>query len=285
MEERDFAGAIRSKKRNIVLCAILGVVLLFAGVIMIPLEKVPLGIAGIAVGIGLFIYSAKLSKDLKKFAAPLVQSVLEEKLEVESYEPTKYFDRKLVKDTKLFTGWSSITGSDLVTAKYRGISLSFCDLDLTHEESSGKDSTTTITDFEGVFMEVTTHRSVGSPVWVKEQGKGLFNSKVIEMESETFNKKFTVTGDSTQDAFYVLTPHFMETLIRADKYANARTQMLFRDNKIYIGLYNSKDLCEMKGQKTMDGMRASLESDLRYITDYMDILLENTALFDPGRMN
>ena len=77
----------------------------------------------------------------------------------------------------------------------------------------------------------------------------------------------------------------METLIRADKYANARTQMLFRDNKIYIGLYNSKDLFEMKGQKTMDGMRASLESDLRYITDYMDILLENTALFDPGRMN
>ena len=73
--------------------------------------------------------------------------------------------------------------------------------------------------------------------------------------------------------------HFMETIVKADAYADAKTQILFRENKIYIGLYNSKDLFEGRGEKTQEGYRSSCQKDLQYITDFLDIMRLNTALF------
>ena len=280
---QNFEQDLSSKKRLSIICMIAGVVLLFGGFALFSMRGVIPGLVPVAAGIAVLIYGGKISKELTELTVPIRKSVLEEKLELQSYNVSEHFPKDLVRSTKLFTGWSSISGSDLVAGLYRGIPVRFCDLHLTHQESNGK-TTTTVTDFKGTFLEITAHRSISSEVRVKEQGKGLFRSKVIEMENEAFNKKFTVTGESTQDAFYVLTPQFMETIMKADQYADARTQMLFSGSQIYVGLYNSRDLFEVKSQKTLEGYRAACRSDLAYVTNFLDILFENTALFDRGRM-
>ena len=285
MENNSFEHDLVSLKRQSLIFSVAGVILFVGGAFLGFRINPVAGVVCIGLGICLIVYAGSIGKKLRNLTSPVIRSVLEEKMEVDSFEPNQHFDRKLVKNTKLFTGWSSISGSDLVTGKYRGIPVRFCDLKLTHEESSGNDSTVTVTDFSGTFIEVTAHRSIGSEVRIKEQGKGLFGrSKVIETENEAFNRQFTVTGDSQQDAFYILTPQFMETIINADKYANAKTQMLFTGNQIYIGLYNSKDLFETGKEKTMEGLRDSCRRDLVYVTDFLDLLFGNTALFDPGRM-
>ena len=254
-----------------VVCGILGFVLMRF--------HIALGFLGFAGAVGMIVYSSRISKQLRDFTTPIRRSVLEEKLDLESYDTSGHFPKDLVKSTKLFTGWSSISGSDLVAGRYQGIPIRFCDLKLTHEESDGNDHTRTVTDFSGTFLELTCDRTIEGEVRVKEQHKGIFTRKVVETENEAFNKQFTVTADNPQEVFYILTPQFMETIVKADAYADAKTQILFRENKIYIGLYNSKDLFEGRGEKTQEGYRSSCQKDLQYITDFLDIMRLNTALF------
>ena len=285
MNLNNFESDLAAKKRLNIIFAVIGAVGLIGGIPAFTLQPV-LGVLIVAAGIAGIVLSVKTAKAIKNLTVPIRRSVLEEYLQLQSYEPDRHFEKDMVKQTKLFSGWSSISGSDLVEGKYRNVPLRFCDLKLTHQESSGK-HTRTVTDFSGTFLEIGCDRSLQGELRIREKTWGSFTlfgrSRIVEMENEAFNKQFEVMADSAQEAFYVLTPHFMETLVHADAYADSRTQILFRGNQIIVGLYNSKDLFEGKGEKTMEGYRQSCIRDLAYVTDFLDILFENTALFDHER--
>ncbi len=278
MTPEQFGGDLSGLRRKSTICFVAAVVALIVTIILVRINFIPAIITGAAAA-GMFFAGSRFGKQAKEMTIPLRREVLESRMELDSYEPDSHFPRDLVKSTKLFSGWSSIHGSDLVTGRYRGVPLRFCDLKLTHEESDGDNSTRTVTDFSGTFLEIRCDRSISGAVRIKEKRKGLFEGKVVETENEAFNKQFTVTADNPQEAFYVLTPQFMETIVKADAYANAKTQMLFKDNLIYVGLYNSKDLFEGKGKKTMEDYRLSCEQDLAYVTNFLDMLFVNSALF------
>lgn len=242
-------------------------------------------VLGGAVGYLLFRMSKKYTDQAKYLTGNIGQTVLQEVLKDLKYDPQRYFPSQEVHQTNLYPGFEHATGSDYVRGLYRNVPLRFSDLHLTHTETDSDGHTSTVTDFKGTFIAITCDKKINGEVTLKE-GKGfpLFKGKRIETENEAFNKQFIITGSSQQDAFYILTPQFMETIVNADQYANAKTRMYFSGNTIYVGLQNNRNLFEAKGAGTMYAVTSSMRSDLKYVTRFVDIILTNPSLFDQTKI-
>lgn len=92
---------------------------------------------------------------------------------------------------------------------------------------------------------------------------------------------FQILTDSPQAAYDILTPHFMKTILSAGVFAGVRTYLYFGDTQVHIAVHNKKNFFEIgKGAELADlpRMRARFRSELKYITNIMDLLIQNTDL-------
>ena len=64
------------------------------------------------------------------------------------------------------------------------------------------------------------------------------------MESVDFNSELKVYSENELDAFYLLTPHFMERLIYMDNKYNDKISFSFQDKKLYMAIDNRIDTFE-----------------------------------------
>ena len=102
--------------------------------------------------------------------------------------------------------------------------------------------------------------------------------------SEAFNNQFEVKTDNDQLAFYILTPHFMESVSRADELADGYTNMLFKDNRVDIAMNNYVDSFEVKRniytQNALDECRMLMRKDLDILLSIADEILTKDRLFN-----
>lgn len=61
----------------------------------------------------------------------------------------------------------------------------------------------------------------------------------VQMESEKFNQSFDVFAEDAHDAFYLLTPHFMEQMVRLQK-KYTHISIKFRGNQVVVGFHDSR---------------------------------------------
>ena len=66
------------------------------------------------------------------------------------------------------------------------------------------------------------------------------------MESIDFNSELKAYTDIDHDAFYILTPHFMEKLLFLDKKYNDKINFSFINNKLYISIDTRRDTFDIK---------------------------------------
>ena len=218
-----------------------------------------------------------INKSLRKYSMNYRKEFVSNSLHPDRYEPDQYIPASIIRSTGFYPRWKSIEGSDLVETVYRGVPITFCDLCLTHKQ--GKSTTT---DFEGTVILLTSDRDIHYAVAIQEEGS--LSSERIETENQEFNSRFHISGEDITEVMYVLTPHFMEKLIQADEFSNAKTCMKFIGNHIYIMLNNGKNLFEFRDASTVDEYLSFCQSDLKYVLNYIDILIEDTALFDQSKI-
>ena len=222
------------------------------------------------------LIASGIRKNLRKSSMACRKEIVMNTLRPDRYEPDKHVSEEVVRLTGFYPKWTTIKGSDLVETVYRGIPLTFCDLELSH--STGRSHTT---DFYGTFIILDCDREIQHAVVIRE---GESSPRKIETESMEFNDRFCITADDLTEAMYVLTPHFMEKLIQADEYAKAKTCMKFVGKQVFIALHNYKNLFEFGNAENMYEYACLCEKDAAYIQNYIDILIENTALFDQNRI-
>lgn len=92
-----------------------------------------------------------------------------------------------------------------------------------------------------------------------------------------FNNQFEIKTSDDQLAFYILTPQFMESIMRLDELADGYTNIEFRDTSVVVTLNNGRDSFEVKkysevreGLKSIDRVsrrnwRLFLECLMRYL--------------------
>ena len=249
---------------------------------------------------------ARLKKVKKDFIGEhIIKSLLAEKIEIKQYTPSNFISKDIIKGSSIMPSYDRISGSDYISGTYKGVNISYSDIVLqrieTYRDSNGRRRTRHVTVFKGHFFRMYLGNKIDGYVRIVERKnprkKGFFadllgsaadlvgmKSNTIELENEAFNNQFEVKTDNDQLAFYILTPHFMESVIRADELADGYTNMLFKDNRVDIAMNNYVDSFEVKRniytQNALDECRMLMRKDLDILLAIADEILAKDRLFN-----
>ena len=207
------------------------------------------------------------------------------------YEPEKGFTEDFIKNTHMISTGDSYESNDYISGKYKDINFSQSDIHIEEEEeeedSEGNKETYWVTIFLGRWMIFDFNKPFKSNVQIITDGfapagyEGGEGYDEVSMEESEFNKKFSVYAQDAHEAFYILTPHFMEKLKRINEKLGKYMMFCFIDNKLHIALYNDKDSFEPDIFKEINVKEEEekISNEITIITDLIDDLRLDNDLF------
>lgn len=189
--------------------------------------------------------------------------------DVESYGIVKLYDR--------------FFSDDLVEGSYKNCRFRRSDILIQDVRSNGK-STTIITTFQGPWMIFEFPKQFSKYTVIKEKefldnGKpsgwlGPYSdAEKIKFEDERFNEEFVVYSTEGQEAFYLLTPHFMEALLKTQQKIEGRLYFGFVNNQFHVAIDNHENAFEASLWSSVteqDGLRVKREINM--ITGLIELL-------------
>lgn len=102
----------------------------------------------------------------------------------------------------------------------------------------------------------------------------------VKMESIHFNSEMKVYAEDEHEAFYILTPHFMEKLLVLDRKYRDKISFSFLNNKLYIAIDSRKDYFDVLPFKPLDESLIREYLDEFYdIKEFITLLTLNSRLF------
>lgn len=245
--------------------------------------------------------SRKLKAKIKELTGQyIVKGVLAEKIDIVEYFPNQYINKKFVKKCSILPNFNKINGSDYISGNYRGRKFVYCDLLLEWEtketDSDGHRRTRTTTQFQGQVMKMELGKDIEGFVQIKEKknprkSNGFIANLLgtstshngIETENVEFNNQFEIKTSDAQLAFYILTPQFMESVMRLDKMADGYTNIEFRGTSVVVTLNNGRDSFEVKktlvSQRRLEKYRQNFRDELEIILGVFDEVLTKENLF------
>lgn len=248
----------------------------------------PIGFIGFISAIGLLFvgahYEGKANGAYKeKYIRPLLSKYFEN---VE-FTSSKGLEKEQVYLAELFSKGNRYSSNDLVRASYKGKAFTMSDVHIENVTHSGK-HTHRVEYFKGKWIIVEFPKSITGRVKVREKGffgddgTALFSDlKKVETESVDFNEKFGIRSLNEIEAFYILTPHFMEALLKIEERIEGTVGFAFFDNQIHIGLYTHNDDFELSwSDEFSEELIKKHENELVMVTWLLDTLFENQKLFE-----
>lgn len=197
------------------------------------------------IGIAVILFLAwrvrKLSaqmKDLYKDA--FVLEPLQNNFENVHYEPNGGFLKENIEAFGLCRMGNSFWSEDYIRATYQGVVFEVGEVHVRQVDKSG-DSRCTETYFEGRMMVFSFPNKLVNSVSIfsrkfkhRPLSKREAKETAVELENLQFNDIFDVYSELQQDAFYLITPHFMDRLITlSGRYDNIAMHVV--GNRVFVG--------------------------------------------------
>lgn len=234
----------------------------------------------------------RITKPYKRaYKEQLVKGILSEKIDDLRFYPHSGIDKETVKSTDMMSLGNIYQVNDLIEGSYNGVRFSQSDILIQQRTSNGKNTTTTtylkgrwlIFDFNKKFycdLQVRDRHfayAKKSGGWFSDRDK----TEKLETESVEFNRTFKVYAENDSEAFYILTPHFMEALMKAKVQADGEVLFCFVDSKLHVAVNNKADSFEPPVWSPIDRetVRRSVTKDMSLITDLVDTLKLDERLF------
>lgn len=243
----------------------------------------------------------KLEAKIKELTGQyIVKGVLAEKIDIVEYSPNDFINREFVKKCSILPNYNRIKGSDYISGYYRGRKIVYCDLLLEWEskerDRDGHMSTEITTLFHGHLLHMELGKDIEGFVRIKERknprkSNGFFanifglgtSHNSIETENAAFNNQFEIKTSDDQLAFYILTPQFMESVMRLDELADGYTNIEFCGKTVVVTLNNGRDSFEVKkilgSQRRLEKYRQRFREELEVILGVFDEILTKDNLF------
>lgn len=212
-----------------------------------------------------------------------------------NYEPEKGIGRELISSTNMMYMGDRYSSNDLISGQYKDTAFVQADVHIEEEhhytDSDGHTHTEYVTIFRGRWMLFEFNKIFKANLQVSQKGFG--NNKIgnffsknklqkVELESQEFNKRFSVYAVEPIDAFYVLTPKMMERIINLDEKNSGKILLCFVNNCLHVGLYDNKDSFEHGSvfkKINPEKERTNISSDIEKITMFIDELELDNDLF------
>lgn len=227
----------------------------------------------------------KFSKVSKEFKDVYLKKIIEEKYPSLDYNPNSSIPLETIYESNLVKRADKYNLEDLIEGQYDGVSFRVCDvlLEERHEDHDSNGSHTSyVAYFQGRFFEFDFNKNFKGLTVVSEGKKVTWNSELekIELDREDFNNIFNTYTTDEHYAFYILTSHFMESLMEIEKRYEGNLSISFLNSKMYIALNDRSNSFELKIFKEInEELINSFLKDLQIIPDMIKVLKLNKNIF------
>lgn len=144
---------------------------------------------------------------------------------------------------------------DTFKGKYKKVSFEACDVETWHYTYDDEEGSRKVIDFRGQYYIFDFNKKFKGTIKIIPNYKRVINLtnklKKIKVESSEFNDNYQVFTDDEHLAYYVLTPSFMEKLLKFDTKIYGFS-CSFIDNKLYIAISSAKDLFDFDPFEKID---------------------------------
>jgi len=249
-----------------------------------------LGLVLIFVGTGLFQWTQR------KFKQEYLKSYLSDLIEDGEFIPKKGFNRVQglhpndVYMSEFIERADRYYSYDYLHGVIDGIKFQSSDVHLqrleyrTYTDSKGnrKRKRQYVTFFKGRVFHFDFNKNFDGCVLVLERYRPRSNRKYkkVELEYVDFNKKFKTFTTKEHTAFYILTPHFMESLMKVEKENPGNVGFSFIDNKLYFALHKNRSTFSLRPFRKIDERYLqSIHDEVEMIYNMVDDLKLNRNIF------
>ena len=226
-----------------------------------------------------------------EFKNTFVKSSLQKYFDNLTYVYEKGFSEEFIESTGMIDTGDRFNSNDYISGTYKDIKFEQSDIHIEEEhestDSDGNTTTTWVTTFEGRWMIFDFNKPFKANIQVASSyfGTNYLSDRrkysKVRMDDTEFNKMFNVYAESEHEAFYILTPHFMEKIKNLKLKLNCNVMFCFIDNKLHIAINDYKDSFEYNVLKRINESEIEKEitKDIKVITDFVDELNLDNDLF------
>ncbi len=202
------------------------------------------------------------------------RAALENVLDEFEYECHRGFEEGDVYDFCLVSLVDIFKSKDYIKAKYKGVKFELADVSIINIQNDKLEET----PFKGIMIKFDISLKNVTELQVftdnfKYRADTERVMKTVEMEDVDFNKKFDVYSAKEEDAFYVLTPAFMEKLKELGN-RHKSLALNFRDDMLCVGINTYEDMFDFNLEKEIDFIEElkRVRQNIQDIFDIIDIL-------------
>lgn len=166
-------------------------------------------------------------------------------------------DKQELERTGMIDTGDRYRSNDLTIGSYKDVNFSQADVYVEEEHTDSDGDKHYVTIFKGRFMIFEFPKKFNSRLMLSHDcepkiktnpvtGKALSR---IETESVEFNKCYLTYAEDGMEAFYILTPDFMERAQELGRSHNNKVSIYFSDNKMVVGINDGNDIFEPPNPK------------------------------------
>lgn len=266
---------------------------LFAALWIGPLSTLVIkGLAGsifvcvllVVVGIAI-IYVTRNQKKIrlayeKAYKEVLVAPALAKSFQNYTYRPEEGFSKNEIMRLGLWDetkGSYKVSSEDFLTGTYKGVYYEQCDLTVYVRAKNDNNYRST---FYGCISKFRFEKKITGRLIIMSYGMGLKyvsnDLDDIKTENQEFNRKFNIYAEDGHDAFYVLTPHFMEYLLNLYKTVPVGTTTSYPLQGDMAIIFNGNIMTILRGNVRM--FELPREKDFDYFKIQKDIISDMNKL-------
>jgi len=170
---------------------------------------------------------------------------------------------------------------DLITGNHKGVRFKTSDVVQKDVKKSEK-HTRVVTVFQGRFYRFDFPKKFKYNLQLLQpyNYRPFSGLERVKTESVHFNSEMKIYAQSEHEAFYLLTPHFMEKLLYFDNKYNDKISFSFIDNLLYIAIDSRTDTFDIKPYKIIDeSIFKQYKADIEEILELIEVLNLDDKLF------
>ncbi len=277
----------QKRKTRIEVAVLLGGILLIGALLLfiffdLGVVALPLGIAG---ALFMFFGYAAFTQLEEDFKGRFLKRTLKEWIDNCHYDHKNGLSMKQAYESEFLKQADRFKSEDFLSGAIDGVAFVSSDLELKERRVQyGRYGTRTYyhTYFRGRLFIFDFNKRFEGVLQVLEDTAPTTRRpyKKVKMESIRFNEKFRTYATNAHTAYYILTPHFMEALMRLERNHPGLLSFSFIDSKLYFGINNFKDTFSLKlfaplNKKLID----TFKRDVDIIREIVDELKLNRKIF------
>jgi len=261
---------------------VFGVVIFLVVFFLIGGQAGPYGFLGLGVSLGGVLYYVHV---INRFKKRFLKSHLESKIDECNYSPSNGLSTQEVMECGFLKYPDRTKVEDYLSGKVEDVRFVTSDVKLQEKKvyySDGKRRTKWETYFNGRVFNFDFNKTFKGKVQVLEHFRPRTNDNFekVEMESVDFNKTFNTYATESITAYYILTPHLMESIQKIEGRHPGQIGLSFEGTKLHVAIKTHRTSFRVFPFQSLNKeLLDKFDADLDIIFDIVKELKLNRKVF------